>query len=101
MSRLRRSLALGIVIASVAGFAPAEETREGLVVLEAPTQETSTRHMDEVLPDDVLLSWSRGGASGLLRWPSGLVEVETEQAPRGTVSLRGLRGTHPMTWQMP
>src|SRR6185436_19590452 len=54
-----------------------------------------------LLPGDVLVSWHRGDTSGLLRWPAGLLEVETEQAPRGAVMLGGRRDGRPMTWRMP
>lgn len=110
MSRLRRSLgslALWIVAAGLAGPAPAfaetappqVEPREGLVVLEVPAQ--GAPEEEGLQAGDVLLAWSRGEASGVLRWPSGLVEVETEQSPRGAVILRGRRGNRPRTWRMP
>ena len=99
MSRLRRSLTFGIVIATMAGLALAEEPREGLVVIEAPSAGSLAEA--GLQPGDVLLSWQRGGSSGLLRWPSGLAETETEQAPWGVVRLAGRRGERPMTWQMP
>jgi tetratricopeptide (TPR) repeat protein len=99
MSRLRRTLALGIVIAAMAGSALAKEPREGLVVIEAPP--TGSVAEAGLRPGDTLLSWQRGDASGLLRWPSGLAEAEIEQAPWGVVRLTGWRGDRPMTWQMP
>jgi tetratricopeptide (TPR) repeat protein len=109
--RLRRSLAFGIVTAGLAGLSPAfagtapppVEPREGLVVLEAVLEAPTPGSPAEegIQPGDVLLAWIRGDASGVLRWPSGLVEVETEQAPRGTVVLRGRRGDRPRTWRMP
>jgi hypothetical protein len=101
MPRLRRSLALGIVIAALTGLSlsfawtsPApEEPREGLVVLEPlaadPQAEVDFR------PGDVLVTWRRGTASGLLRWPSGLLEVETEQAPQGPWFSPAGAGTAP------
>lgn len=108
MSRLRRSLVAGIVTAAVlavpalagawAGPAP-DEPREGLVVIAAPAAGSLAEA--GLQPGDVLLSWQRGPFSGVLRWPSGLAEVETEQAPWGFVRLAGRRGDEPMTWQMP
>lgn len=99
-SRLRRSIAFGILTAALSALAAADEPREGLVVLAAPTPGTDSAEAG-LLPGDVLLSWRRGGASGVLRWPSGLVEAETEQAARGTVTLHGRRGPMQMIWRMP
>lgn len=110
MPRFRRSLAFGIVTAALTGLSlafawtspPPEEPpepREGLVVLEART--LGAEPEVEFRPGDVLVSWIRGNASGLLRWPSGLAEVETEQAPLGTVILVGRRGDRPKSWRMP
>lgn len=99
--RLRRAIAFGILTAALGTFSAADEPREGLVVLEAPPPGPGSAGPG-LLPGDVLLSWHRGGdASGILRWPSGLVEAETEQSPRGPVVLRGRRGSRFMTWQMP
>lgn len=58
---------------------------------------------------DVILSWSRAappgmnavGAKGRIEWPFDLDEVEVEQAPRGEVTLYGLRGREKMTWILP
>ena len=105
MSRLRRSLAFGFVIAAMAGLVPSlaaqsrEVPREGLVVIDAPS--TSSLEQAGLERGDILLSWQRGNASGLLRWPHGLAEAETEQAPWGVVRLTGWRAGQPMTWQMP
>lgn len=76
-----------------------EESSEGLVVLGAPAPPSEASA--GLLPGDVLVSWRRGGEAGLLRWPSGLLEVETEQAPRGAVELVGRRAGEPMRWRMP
>ncbi len=102
MSRLRRSLALGFVIAAMAGPALAQEPGTGLGVLEASAPETPPGALlRPLMPGDVLLTWRRGDAAGTLRWPSGLLEVETEQTPLGMVTLHGWRGERPMTWRMP
>jgi len=58
---------------------------------------------------DVILSWSRAasppantvGAKGGIDWPFDLDEVEVEQAPRGEITLYGLRGRKKMTWILP
>jgi len=51
-------------------------------------------------PGDVLLHWVRGDAQGDIESPFDLAGVETEQAPRGTVTLKGLRGTVKQSWAM-
>jgi CHAT domain-containing protein/Tfp pilus assembly protein PilF len=47
---------------------------------------------------DVLLAWSRADAKGEIESPFDLSAAETEQAPRGVVTLEGLRGTKRQTW---
>jgi len=49
---------------------------------------------------DVLLLWSRGDTKGEIQSPFDLTEIETEQAPRGTVKLDGLRGTEKQAWTL-
>lgn len=98
LSALAPLLVLALASSAPSDLVPDENT-EGLVVLEAPAPESPA---DVGLrPGDVLLSWRRGDSMGLLRWPAGLLDVETEQAPRGAVTLIGRRGDRPMSWQMP
>jgi CHAT domain-containing protein/Tfp pilus assembly protein PilF len=47
---------------------------------------------------DIILSWSRGEARGEIESPFDLSEIETEQAPRGRVTLDGTRGGAKETW---
>ena len=47
---------------------------------------------------DILLSWTRADAKGEIASPFDVSEIEAEQAPRGTVTLEGLRGTTKRTW---
>jgi CHAT domain-containing protein/Tfp pilus assembly protein PilF len=47
---------------------------------------------------DVLLNWSRGDAKGDIESPFDLSLIEIEQAPRGDVTLEGLRGSEKRTW---
>src|SRR5260370_7259731 len=61
----------GIVVESVAKYSEAEK---------AGLQE-----------GDLLLSWSRGDAKGEIESPFDLSGTEIEQAPRGTVTLKGFR----------
>ena len=42
-------------------------------------------------PGDLLLSWEREGSQGEIRTPFDWIWVRNEQAPRGTVRLRGER----------
>jgi len=51
-----------------------------------------------IKPGDVLLSWSRGVAKGEIASPFDLPFIRTEQASRGPLRLRGLRGTGRRTW---
>jgi tetratricopeptide (TPR) repeat protein len=100
--RLLRSIAL-VILALSAGLpslAKADEPPHGLVVLSAPSQGSSANA--GLLPGDVLTSWHRE-TGGPLRWPSDLAAIESEQAPRGTVVLRGRRGEGEQirSWTMP
>jgi len=49
---------------------------------------------------DVLLSWSRGDASGDIASPFDISLLEIEQKPRGPVTIKGLRGTEMHTWML-
>jgi CHAT domain-containing protein/Tfp pilus assembly protein PilF len=49
---------------------------------------------------DVLLSWSRAAAHGVIDTPADLVWVQIEQSPRGTVELQGTRAGEPRSWMI-
>ena len=49
-------------------------------------------------PGDILLNWVRGDARGEVKSPFDLSQVEIEQAPRGAVTLQGLRGSEGRVW---
>lgn len=49
---------------------------------------------------DILLTWSRGDAGGKLESPFDMDWLDTEQRPRGTVILQGLRGAEHHSWKM-
>ena len=49
---------------------------------------------------DVILAWIRADAKGEIRSPFDLSEVETEQEPRGQVTLEGTRDTANRPWTM-
>ncbi|HLQ52182.1 MAG TPA: tetratricopeptide repeat protein, partial [Terriglobales bacterium] len=47
---------------------------------------------------DILLSWTRDGSKGEVESPFDLPLIEVEQAPRGAVTIEGLRGTEKRAW---
>ncbi|HLZ51295.1 MAG TPA: CHAT domain-containing tetratricopeptide repeat protein [Candidatus Acidoferrum sp.] len=47
---------------------------------------------------DVLLGWRRGNEKGEIESPFDVAEIEIEQAPRGEVTLEGLRATEKRSW---
>jgi len=49
---------------------------------------------------DVLLGWTRGDAEGEFESPFDLSWLEIEQAPRGTVTIHGLRGKSQQVWTL-
>jgi len=51
-----------------------------------------------LLEGDLLLNWSRGDAKGEITSPFDLSLIEIEQAPRGNVTLEGVRGTEKRSW---
>src|SRR5690348_10945846 len=51
-------------------------------------------------PGDIIRNWSRAVANGAIRSPFDLMEIETEQSPRGTVVLIGQRGREARRWSI-
>jgi CHAT domain-containing protein/Tfp pilus assembly protein PilF len=49
---------------------------------------------------DILLRWVRADLRGEIRSPFDLAAVEIEQAPRGAVTLEGLRGAEKKVWPL-
>ncbi len=49
-------------------------------------------------PGDILLHWTRDTAEGEIASPFDLSWVEVEQAPRGAVTIEGLRGAEKQVW---
>jgi CHAT domain-containing protein/Tfp pilus assembly protein PilF len=66
--------------------------------------ETVTRNLEGdkagLEADDCLLSWARGDTKGELASPFDLSQVESEQAPQGTVTVTGLRGAQKEAWAL-
>lgn len=79
----------------------------GVVVEEV--EEGFAAHKAGLQPGDVLLRWQRaaappanpGAASGDLSSPFDLDEVETEQAPRGDLTVSGTRGEERLLVRLP
>jgi len=76
------------------------EPREGVVVEKvAPA---SAAESAGIRPGDLLLTWSRGeGNGGPIRSPFDLGRLKIEQAPRGELTLRGLREGQGREWRLP
>lgn len=47
---------------------------------------------------DVLLTWARADVKGQIESPFDLAKIETEQAPRGSITVSGLRGKEQLSW---
>jgi hypothetical protein len=74
------------------------QLKSGIVVEEvAKNSESEKAGLKE---GDVLLGWSRGEAKGEIDSPFDLSNIETEQEPRGAVTLEGLRGTEKQSWMI-
>ena len=110
---LRRALTLLIVARGFnpgVGAQPSEpgvpQSRAGVIVESVAAGSAGARA--GIKPGDVLLSWARAaappnnptGASGDLRSPFDMVEIEVEQAPRGALTLAGTRGSEHLSAAM-
>jgi CHAT domain-containing protein/Tfp pilus assembly protein PilF len=51
-------------------------------------------------PGDLLTGWSRGEAQGRIDSPFDFEDIQAEQAPRGIVTLRGMRASEEQTWRL-
>jgi CHAT domain-containing protein/tetratricopeptide (TPR) repeat protein len=96
----RVCLLLSLFASTALGQAPAGSVGlEPGVVIEAVTNggEAAKGGLE---PGDVVLRWSRGDAEGDVESPSDIPLVEIEQAPRGAVTLQGLRGSEARSWTL-
>ncbi len=75
-----------------------EEFKGGIVVEEV--EKNSEAEKAGVRKDDIILRWARGDARGQIESPFDLSSIEVEQAPRGPVTLGGLRGTARQIWTL-
>ena len=90
-----------LALGQVAGDVPAG------IVVEAVTRDSAAEKAG-MQPGDVILSWMRAGsppanpqpAQGTIGSPFALADVESEQAPRGPVTLQGRRGGESMAWTL-
>src|SRR5215471_2736642 len=82
------------------GTSPGQETRarQGVVVENVASGSEGAKA--GLQAGDVLLAWSRSGEGGRIESPFDLTDVETEQAPRGPVTVEGRRGTEKQSWTM-
>jgi CHAT domain-containing protein/tetratricopeptide (TPR) repeat protein len=74
------------------------ELKQGLVV-ESLTK-NSEGEKAGILEGDVIRSWTRVDVKGKIESPFDLSEIETEQEPRGRVTLEGTRGELKQAWVM-
>src|SRR5260370_1265856 len=81
----------------VSAQAPAELGRG--VVIEA-VKKNSEAEKAGLQEGDTLLHWARGAVQGEIESPFDLSWIEIEQAPRGAVTIEGLRGTDKKVWTL-
>jgi CHAT domain-containing protein/Tfp pilus assembly protein PilF len=74
------------------------ELKQGLLV-ESVT-ENSEGEKAGISEGDVIRSWTRVDVTGEIESPFDLSEIETEQEPRGRVTLEGTRGELKQAWGM-
>src|SRR5579859_5698664 len=99
--KVRRKMLLAIALATAlraTASAHAEELNPGAVV--EKIAKNSQAEKTGIQEGDLLLRWVRGDAKGEIESPFDLSQVETEQAPRGAVTLEGLRGTKKQSWTL-
>src|SRR2546423_10533849 len=80
------------------GTTTSDELRPGVVVEEV--KEYWGAEQGGLQAEDILLEWSRGDAHGRIESPFDLTEIEIEQAARGVVTVKGLRGNESKTWEL-
>jgi hypothetical protein len=76
---------------------PSEVLKPGIVI-EKIEDEYSAAKQAGMQEGDILLSWSRDEASGILESPFDLSLAVTKQPPQGPVKFEGFRGTEKRTW---
>jgi CHAT domain-containing protein/tetratricopeptide (TPR) repeat protein len=94
-----RGRLLALAAAALGGAACGATPDAHLVALRVAG--TGACHRAGLEPGDGLTSWERGAESGPLDSPFALAVVELEQAPRGAVTLRGVRSGRSRSWTVP
>jgi CHAT domain-containing protein/Tfp pilus assembly protein PilF len=102
---MRRASAglVALVLFGIGAYAAAQNPESSGIVVEA-VDEGGAGQKAGLRPGDVLIAWERAaeppanatGARGELRSPFDLTEVEIEQAPRGPLTLSGVRAGEPI-----
>jgi CHAT domain-containing protein/tetratricopeptide (TPR) repeat protein len=89
------------------GASPGTPAVAGGVVVETVTPASAAAQAG-LLPGDVLQAWSRGAApeasadaGGPFESPFDVTEAELEQAPRGEVTIHGMRAGRTQAWRLP
>ncbi len=85
-----------VILALIAAASAQTSPPKGIKVEQLASYSTAPEA--GMLVGDVLLSWSRGDQRGEFIDPFDMVSLQVDQAPLGTVVLRGRRGSHEMTW---
>src|SRR5215471_21715843 len=87
-------------------FGQSPINREGLtatvgrgVIVEAVSKNSQAEKAG-IRTGDVLLNWSRGDADGAIDSPFELPHIRFEHAPRGLVTVEGLRGNQRRRWRL-
>ncbi|HEY6347783.1 MAG TPA: CHAT domain-containing protein [Candidatus Angelobacter sp.] len=97
-TRLAISIVLLLAVSLPANAVPMEDSTQGIIVEEVT--KGSAGELAGLLPGDVIRSWRRDGAETTVESPFDLLSVELEQAPLGTVVLKGLRGAERKSWEL-
>jgi tetratricopeptide (TPR) repeat protein len=103
---LSRVCCLTLLVTSGAGSYPAATPRG--VIVDA-VEKDSLGARAGLQAGDLIVTWSRAAsppanpvaAKGAVEWPFDIDEIAAEQAPRGEVTLFGLRGQKKMSWSLP
>src|SRR5205823_3851756 len=79
-------------------IAASTELKPGVVIEEVKKHWSADRA--GLQPEDILVTWTRGGAQGRIESPFDLIEIENEQASRGAVLIQGYRGNQSKVWEL-
>jgi tetratricopeptide (TPR) repeat protein len=82
---------------SVANSPPTSRATESGLVVESVVKGRQADKLG-VRPGDIMLNWTRGDAKGIFDSPFVPAYIAIEQASRGSVTVRGSRGTQTRSW---